>query len=277
MRILILGASGMAGHVVFEWLRTKYDPNKIFTHVYRKTVEPKSEILNLYDATCDLELVIEKVNPDVIVNCVGVLPAQAKAEPEKAAYLNTFLPHFLSSKGIRIIHISTDCVFSGTRNLRFKVESCSKDEAGIYGVTKSAGELDNDKDFTIRTSIVGPELKEEGSGLFSWFMRQEGVIRGWTNAFWNGVTTLELAKFIHEAIEENYTGLYNLTSKDLVSKYQLLTIFKEVYEKDIHISVEALEKYIDKTLVSVREDILYKPKTIESLVMSQKIWYPHHD
>ncbi len=108
-------------------------------------------------------------------------------------------------------------------------------------------------------------------------MRQEGIIHGWTNAFWNGVTTLELAKFIHEAIEEKYTGLYNLTSRGRVSKYQLLMLFKEVYKKDIHVQMDAPNLPVDKTLVSVRDDISYEPKSIESLVMSMKIWYPHHE
>jgi dTDP-4-dehydrorhamnose reductase len=264
----------MAGHVVFEFLRTKYDPRTIFTHVYRNKVDPDSKILNLYDNTRDLESLIEKANPNVIINCVGILPKQAEKEPEKAAYINSFLPHLLSKK-CRVIQISTDCVFSGKDGVQYKTESYPKNEGGIYGVTKSAGELDNDKDFTIRTSIVGPEIKENGSGLFEWFMRQSGAVDGWTNAFWNGVTTLELAKFIYEAIEEGYTGLYNLASRGRTSKYQLLMLFREIYNKDIHIKMKVRDSDVDKTLVSAREDISYRPKSIESLVMSQKIWYPH--
>lgn len=273
MKILVLGARGMVGHVVFRWLKDQYAERAVLAHIYRGKVDHPARAMNLYDNTTGLERLLSEIEPNVVVNCVGVLPAQAEKEPEKAAYLNAFLPHFLSAKADRVIQISTDCVWAGKDDVRFKTENYPKDESGIYGVTKSAGELDNDKDFTIRTSIVGPELKRDGSGLFSWLMRQDAIVHGWTNAFWNGVTTLELAKFVQEAIDNKYTGIYNLASDERISKYHLLSIFKKVYEKDIHIGMKVLDFSVDKTIISARDDILYRPRSIENLITELKEWY----
>lgn len=283
MRILILGASGMAGHVMTRWLREQHPEWDIRTHVYRTKVDPESIVLDLYEGKEGIGLMIDAVEPDVIINCVGVLVAAAKEHPAKAAYLNSFLPHYLSSK-CRTIHISTDCVFSGKDRLRFHTESARKTETGIYGITKSAGELLNDKDLTIRTSIIGPEIKKDGTGLFEWFMKQEGEIQGWTNAFWNGVTTLELAKFTCQVLERDsvmssstlYTsGLCHLYTDGLTSKYDLLNAFNEQYSRGVSISEKALDFAIDKTMSSTRDDILdwYEPTTIEDLVQEQHDWY----
>lgn len=283
MRILILGASGMAGHVMTRWLREQHPEWDIHTHVYRTKVDDESIVLDLYEGKEGIGLMIDAVEPDVVINCVGVLVAAAAQDPAKAAYLNSFLPHYLSSK-CRTIHISTDCVFSGKDRLRFHTESARKTETGIYGVTKSAGELLNDKDLTIRTSIIGPEIKKDGTGLFEWFMKQEGEIQGWTNAFWNGVTTLELAKFTCQVLERDsfmsssslYTsGLCHLYTSGLTSKCDLLNVFKDQYSREVSIVEREFSPTIDKTMSSTRDDILswYEPTTIEDLVEEQHDWY----
>jgi dTDP-4-dehydrorhamnose reductase len=283
MRILILGASGMAGHVMTRWLREKHPEWELCTHVYRTKVDPESIVLDLYEFRGkSLGFMVDAVEPDVVINCVGLLIAAAKEDPAKAVYLNSFLPHYLSSK-CRTIHISTDCVFSGKDGFRWHTEMARKTEAGIYGITKSAGELLNVRDLTIRTSIVGPELKENGTGLFEWFMKQDGEIQGWTNAFWNGVTTLELAKFTCQVLEREsrdpdlgkLSGLCHLYTSELTSKYDLLNVFKNQYSRGVSILENALDSAIDKTMTSVREDILswYEPKTIENLVQEQHDWY----
>ncbi len=283
MRILILGASGMAGHVMTRWLREQHPEWDIRTHVYRTKVDPESIVLDLYESRGrSLGLMLDAVDPDVVINCVGVLVAAANENPAKAAYLNSFLPHYLSSK-CRTIHISTDCVFSGKDGTRQHTESAPKTEVGIYGMTKSAGELLNERDLTIRTSIIGPEIKKDGTGLFEWFMKQEEEIFGWTNAFWNGVTTLELAKFVCLVLERESTGfdpekvsdLCHLYTSGLTSKHALLNIFNDRYSRGVSILEKSLDNAIDKTMSSIRDDVKlwYEPKTIEKLVQEQHDWY----
>ena len=270
MRVLILGASGMAGHVVCRWLKEK--GHQVVSHVYRTPLDDDSVILDLFKNSNRLDRLIEARNPDVIVNCVGLLPAECDCHPDKAAYLNAFLPRHLATRGCRVIHISTDCVFSGA--LGSYVEAATKDAQSIYGITKSAGELNDNRNLTIRTSIIGPELKKNGSGLLDWFRRQDIGVQGWANAFWNGVTTLKLAEFIEFAMEEEIGGLYHLHSPFPLSKFRLLGLFKQVYEgPDVQIEAHLLPKAVDKTIVSTRDDILYKVPEFEQQLYDLQAWY----
>jgi len=131
-----------------------------------------------------------------------------------AVWFNSYFPQLLASFGkkynFKLIHISTDCVFSGKEG-GYKEDSF-KNGIGFYAQSKALGEVVNSKDLTFRTSIVGPELKPDGIGLFHWFMNQAGAISGFTEVFWTGVTTIELAKAINEAIIQELTGLYHLTN-----------------------------------------------------------------
>jgi len=278
MRVMILGASGMQGHVITRWLRQNTDW-AVRTHVRRSTQFDSIPSFDgdLYQGDILIDMMIDQFEPEVVINCVGILPARCRAAPPVAAYINTYLPHLLASRGkahgFRVIHLSTDCVFSG-KDGKAPYHECSiKSESGIYGVTKSAGEISDDHALTIRTSIIGPELKEDGTGLFHWFMKQEGAISGWTNAFWNGVTTLELAKFIQHSIESKYSGLCHFHAAESVSKFDLLHIFKVCYEKEIEIIPKSIENTIDKRLVSTRGDIDFEAKKIGQLVAEQKAWY----
>ena len=269
MRILVLGASGMAGHVVYWWL--KHRGHQVLSHVYRTPLDEDSVILDLFRNSDRLDRLIETRNPDVIINCVGVLPAACTERPDKAAYLNGFLPHHLSTR-CKTIHISTDCVFSGDRGSYS--EAAPKDAQSIYGITKSAGEINNNKDLTIRTSIVGPETKDEGAGLFEWFRRQTRGVDGWANAYWNGVTTLELAKFIEFALEKELTGLCHLHCDAPVSKFLLLKLFRQIFNgPDVGISPRVLPKAIDKTLVTTRTDVGWTASGIEDQLFALHSWY----
>ena len=269
MRILVLGASGMAGHVVYRWLKER--GHQMISHVYRTPLDEDSVILDLFKKTDRLDRLIESRSPDTIVNCVGLLPAECDCRPDKAAYLNAYLPQHLATRGVRVIHISTDCVFSGEMG-SYK-EGAVKDAQTIYGITKSAGELNDNRNLTIRTSIVGPEVKV-GSGLLDWFLRQEVGVQGWANAFWNGVTTLELAQFIEYAIEKDVVGLCHLHAEAPVSKFQLLKDFRQIYgEPNVQISARVLEKPIDKTLVTTREDIDWMRTEIRAQLYALQAWY----
>lgn len=235
-KVLLFGATGMAGHVVYHYLHNtgRYE---IVNVVYRTPLTADSVVLDVRDTNAVAETVA-KVKPDIIINCIGVLVKGSKEHPDNAILLNAYFPHFLKKEadkiGAKLIHISTDCVFSGKKG-RY-TEDDFRDADDVYGRSKALGEIINDKDLTLRTSIIGPELKKNGEGLFHWFMTQHGTVNGFKTAIWGGVTTLELAKAIDVAIEEGKTGLIQLSNGVGISKYDLLCLFKEIWQKqDVNI------------------------------------------
>lgn len=230
-KVLLFGATGMAGHVVYHYLRGtgKYEITNV---VYRTPLTEDSIVLDVRDCRAVAETVA-KVKPEIIINCIGVLVKGSKEHPDNAILLNAYFPHFLKKQadavGARLIHISTDCVFSGKKG--HYAEDDFRDADDVYGRSKALGEIINDKDLTLRTSIIGPELKKNGEGLFHWFMMQHGKVNGFKTAIWGGVTTLELAKALDVAIEENKSGLVQLSNGEGISKYDLLCLFQEIWQK----------------------------------------------
>lgn len=271
-KVLVLGCSGMAGHVLTLMLREKPLQYQV-CGISRATsaIDPEI-ILNITDFT-ELQAIISQKEPDVIVNCIGLLNQIAEESPDQAILMNSYLPHFLeklkTGKGFKVIHISTDCVFSGAKGAYKEVDF--KDGIGFYAQSKALGEIDNLKDLTIRTSIIGPELKANGTGLFHWFSHQKGKIRGYSNAYWTGVTTIELAKAILQAIEQDLCGLYHLVYLKKISKYELLKIFKKEFNEKI--VIEPYYDYkVDKSLVNSRSDFRYTVPSYEEMISDMKIW-----
>jgi len=273
MKVLILGAAGMAGHVVDRFLLGR--GYHVVTHARNSLFFDATYIGDLYENPKELETIISRELPEVVVNCAGVLVEASKNSPHIAAYINAYLPHLLVHLGsiynFKIVHISTDCVFSGHNGSYH--EFSTKDESSSYGLSKSLGEIINSRDCTIRTSIIGPEIKPHGSGLLSWFLRQTSPIQGYLNAYWNGVTTLELAKFIEKVICEKITGITNLCANQTVSKFELLQTFKKTYNHNIQINPHELKEKIDKTLIMTRADIGYEQQQISSMLTELRNWY----
>lgn len=202
MKILVLGKKGMLAHVVIDHLSQKYDVD--------------AESLRKFPVEC-----LDLAKYDIVINCVGILVKESELRKDLATYYNTYLPHYLSSNTPgKVIHISTDCVFDDT----------------FYGKTKKLGELDNSKDVTLRTSIIGPELNPKGSGLFNWFYLQKRPVNGYQKAMWNGVTTIQLAKCIDEVINQNLSGIQNIVTKDGISKYDILSIISRRFGKNLVIN-----------------------------------------
>lgn len=263
-RILLLGATGMAGHIVYDYFKDKYE---VINVVYRTKLNEDSIILDVTNKNLLRSLILE-VKPDIILNCIGVLIKGSLSQPDNAVYINAYLPHLLSNLstevGAKLVHISTDCVFSGKKGAYS--ESDFRDSDDVYGRSKALGEIINDRDLTIRTSIIGPEIKNAGEGLFHWFMNQEGNINGFTETFWGGITTLELAKVIYEALKQGITGVINITNGCKISKFHLLNIFKDVYHKS-NIVVNPIEgKHIDKSLISIRLDFDYNVPQYKTMI-----------
>ncbi|PCI41345.1 MAG: NAD(P)-dependent oxidoreductase [Proteobacteria bacterium] len=187
------------------------------------------------------------------MNCVGALVEHAKQQTASAILLNSYLPHFLSQigkdLGFKLIHISTDCVFSGKDG--GYTETSFRDGDDAYARSKALGEVINDKDLTIRTSIIGPELKQHGASLFDFFLKQKGNVKGYSKALWSGVTTLALAQALPEFMDKNICGLYHLTNGEPISKYNLLKLLHEHVNKSVSI-LESDIYVVDKSLKDTR-------------------------
>ncbi len=217
------------------------------------------ELLNFDVFDREIETVIDKVNPDYVVNCIGRIKPTINEEDAlsvgEAQKVNSELPIKLEllsgNNNFKIIQIGTDCVFSGLKG-SYKVND-KYDALDIYGKTKAAGEIDNKQKMLIRTSIVGPEVKP-GRSLLNWFLEQEqdARVNGFTNHLWNGITTLAFARVVKSVIiNDSYEDkIFHLTPKDTISKFDLLTLFKESFRrKDILIEPVDAEEIIDRTLV----------------------------
>lgn len=269
-KLLILGATGMAGHVAYTYLNEtgKYD---IATVCHSGKVEANSYELDVYD-TEKLSRIIEKEKPNAVINCIGILIKGSRSNPANAIYINSYFPHKLSEithsvlPGSKVIHISTDCVFSGNEG-GYK-DSDIKNALDTYGMTKNLGELINDKDLTLRTSIIGPELKKNGEGLMHWVFSQRtiGELNGWQKSFWGGVTTLELAKVIDSVLDSDIKGLYQISNDEAISKYDLVSLI--VKEFNLSIKVNAVEGTVcDKSIFnSVRSDFSYTVPTYKDMI-----------
>lgn len=273
-KILIVGSKGMAGHVLFEYFNNK-DNFQVFG--VARNVVPTEKIFNLDVSNLDrVKEIIDENDFDVIVNAIGILNKDAEDNPAKAIWFNSYFPHQLEmltkNSKTKIIHISTDCVFSGKGNGSYGEDSL-KDGKGYYAQSKALGEIDNDKDLTIRTSIIGPELNDNGIGLLHWFLSQSNnsQINGFTKAFWSGITTLELAKVVEDTILNNVSGLKQI-SREKISKYDLLKLFNKVFKNDEINIIESSEYHSDKSLVSTREDYIYEVPTYQDMLLDLRNW-----
>lgn len=262
MRVLILGISGMLGSRVFRTL-SKNNTLEVFGSLRSPDVLPcfkpelHSRILTGLDVlnTSKLEETIQSLRPQVIINCVGLVKQLGSSkDPLVALPLNSMMPHQLvrlaATFGARVIHISTDCVFSGRKGAY--TEADFSDAEDLYGRSKYIGELnDFDNAVTLRTSIIGHELSTNKS-LIDWFLSQENKVKGFRKAVFSGLPTIELAEVIENFVIPNAAlkGLYHVSAAP-INKYELLKLVAQVYGKKIEI-VPDDELVIDRSLNSQR-------------------------
>lgn len=248
-KILILGSKGMAGHVIYFYLKNQ-NKYEIVNLSFKDKLDENSLLVDVTDSV-KLKSIILENNPNIIINCVGILIKGANQNPETAILVNSYLPHFLKSIAdeidSKLIHISTDCVFSG--KIGNYSENSFRDADDIYGRTKALGEISNNKHLTLRTSIIGPELKNNGEGLLHWLLNSVGEVSGFTNMIWSGITTLELAKAIEFSIINNHTGLLHVTNGIPISKFDLLCLMKETWHKTDLKILPISNKDVDKSLL----------------------------
>lgn len=275
--VLVIGASGMLGHVVTLYLREQ--GYLVDTMVNSGRFDQDSIQMDLMNKSAFEEFLnTNKSKYRYILNAAGILVQKSDERKDMAAYINAYLPHqleyFFKDTDTKIIHYSTDCVFSG-KNGPY-VEDAFQDGELYYDKSKALGEIINDKDLTFRQSIIGPDQNSSGVGLFNWFMAQDEQIGGYSRAIWNGVTTIELAKATKCAIEQDLTGLYQLTPPKNINKFELLKLINSIFDRGVTINEDARKMDVNKTLVNTRTDFNYSVPDYPDMISEMKYWIESH-
>lgn len=247
-RIVVLASDGMAGHVIVRH----------FNQLQQFSVTAINEN-DLFDVNYQMKADAQRLlgTTDYIINCARCLIEEAEQNPAKAIAVNSYLPKLLEkiffSSETKIIHLSTDCVFSGA-NGPYE-EKAKPDGTSYYSRTKALGEIENSKDLTIRTSYIGPTLGSFREELFDWFMHQEGDIKGFADAHWTGITTLALAKNIELLLEKKVSGTYHLVPSSSISKYELLLLIQKIFSKEDVSIYPDTEISTNRWLIDTRKDV----------------------
>ncbi|MHB0995536.1 MAG: sugar nucleotide-binding protein [Elusimicrobiales bacterium] len=277
-KITIIGSGGMAGHVVSLYLSGT--GRYALQNISHSTKLSPDWLQADVEDTRSVAAALAAHSPEVVINCVGTLVRESQEKPGAAAFVNGYFPHFLEElglrQGFRLLHLSTDCVFSGAKGSY--AEGDARDGKDFYAQSKAMGEVINARDLTIRTSIVGPEIKKNGTGLFHWLMTSRGTVKGFGRAFWNGVTTLELARAIDAFIGAGTSGLCHLASPGRISKHDLITLMRDTWGRREPAITREAGAAVDKTLVCTRADLPYKPRDYSVQMAELREWvYAHKE
>ncbi len=262
----------MAGHTVSIYLKER--GHDVIGFARRKSQFIETVIGDAFDLEGLAEIIING-DYDCIVNCIGVLNQFAETNKAQAVFLNAYLPHYLEDitrtrNNTQIIQISTDCVFSGNRG--GYTEYDIRDGETFYDRSKALGEIENDKDFTLRTSIIGPDLDPNGIGLLNWFMAQDNTVNGYQNVMWTGLTTLELAKCIEIVAKERLSGLYNVVPNKSISKYELLKLCNEYIRLQRIVISPVNEPKMDKSLINKKDGLTFKVPDYVDMIKEMSQW-----
>lgn len=277
MKVIVIGTTGMLGYSIFSNLS---ELSNLDVYGTVRTVNgldsffpsTKNLILNVdVNKFETLESALMKVQPDVVVNCIGLIKQHGVSKQHvEAIDINALLPHKIAqlcdAVGARLVHFSTDCVFDGKESNY--VESDLPTATDLYGKSKCLGEVDYGKHVTLRTSIIGHELKSSVS-LIDWFLSQEGSVRGFSKAVFSGLPTAYVAKILEDYVLPNssLSGLYHL-SVDPIDKHSLISKVADVYNKQI--DIEKFDDFvIDRSLNSIkfRKETGFVPPNWDDLVI----------
>lgn len=284
MKFLVLGCNGMAGHVISLYLHEK--GHDVTGFAREKSNLVKSIVGDAMDFAL-LEDIIAHKDYDAVINCVGLLNQFAESNHANAVLLNGYLPHYLAmiteKTDTQVIHMSTDCVFSGKTGKY--TEDALQDGTLFYDRSKAIGELNDSKNVTLRNSIVGPDMKKEGIGLLNWFMKQNDTVNGFRKAIWTGQTTLQLAKTMEEVAKQRANGLFNMVPTNSINKYELLQLFNKYIRKNA-IEIIPQDTFVaDKSLVRTRfegfdyhiPDYVTMIKELGEWMRAHRELYPHYE
>lgn len=286
-KLLVLGANGMLGGSLLRYFSTCADYEVVGT-VRSQSAQFQVEKVGFTNVISDIDVlipnslddVLEKVRPDIVFNCIGLIKQLSESkQPIPAIEINSLLPHRLAElctkNNSKLIHFSTDCVFSGIKGNYTEEEI--PDATDIYGRSKLLGEVSYDGHLTLRTSIIGHELAS-GVSLIDWFLNQEDDVKGYSKAVFSGLPTCCVAEFIENYIFQNpnISGIYHL-SVDPIDKYQLLSLVKNIYDVDIRIE-DNCDFVIDRSLNSdaLRLAVGFKPLPWPELVMKMHNEYKEY-
>ena len=275
--VVILGVNGMLGNTLFKYFKDNSNLNVKGILRNKKNLPISFKYFNSKDLIeCNVleenyfKHVLNEIKPNFIINCIGIVKKHSDSNnPLASIKINSLFPHFLSKicekNKSKLIHISTDCVFSGKSG--FYSEKDQTDPIDLYGRSKLLGEVFNGDDLTLRTSCIGEELVTKRN-LLSWFLSQSETVDGFSNAIFSGFPTIEIARIILELIIPNPSlkGIYHLSSNP-IDKFSLLNLIKKVYKKNIQIT-KNVEYCVDRSLDSTkfRKITGYEPKSWEELV-----------
>lgn len=273
----------MAGHLISLYL--KEQGHNVIGFARRKSKYVDSVEGDAFDTTL-LKTIIDNGNFDTVINCIGLLNQFAESNKSQAVFLNGYLPHFLadvtSDMSTQVIQMSTDCVFSGKKGQYTECDIPDGDT--FYDRSKALGELNDEKNLTLRNSIVGPDINPNGIGLLNWFMKQEGKINGYTKAIWTGQTTYQLAKTMEQAAKDRVCGLINAVPTTSINKYELVGLFNK-YLRGGKVKINPVDGVnADKSLIRTDKSWNYEVPDYETMVAEMADWvrrhkelYPHYN
>lgn len=277
MKVLVIGITGMLGSMVYDYLTRNNSlvvagtiRNKKFRKIFNGENIFEFEVQN-NESKFALKKILHSFKPDYVINCTGIIKPFCKDSDQKgtksAIEVNALFPHNLSETllefddKIKLIQIATDCVYSG-KNGRYN-EMDPHDPIDVYGKTKSLGEVKLRNTLNLRCSIVGPEIKN-GLSLLCWFLQNKNRsnVEGYAHHFWNGLTTLQFAQYCENIIVgnefqklRNINHTIHLVLNETVSKYELLCIFKNVFNRNVEIKRKYVEsEIVDRSLSSLFRD-----------------------
>lgn len=276
-KVLVLGGEGMLGHKAYQILAKEFDVYVTFLRFEKKLEKTglfqSNKLFDQIDAFQfeTIKKVIDLINPAVVFNCIGIIKQLKEAHnPKITIYINALFPHLLAEyggqRGYKLIHMSTDCVFSGKKG-NYTEEDMS-DAADLYGRSKFLGEVGYGNNLTLRTSIIGRELFSQNA-LVEWFLSQNNQsVKGYTRSIYTGLTTIAFCREVARIIRDqtDLCGLYHI-SAEKIDKYALLDLLKKEYRMDISISPE-YDNICDRSLDSTRYRVKsgFKPPRWDELI-----------
>lgn len=281
IKVLVLGVSGMLGNAVMRLFAESTGYEVVGSARSRSSLRFLPEELSDH-VICGMDVehidsltsLFVKARPDVVINCIGLVKQLTEADDPLAAIpINATLPHRLARlcdvAGARLVHIGTDCVFSGAKGMYAEVDT--PDAKDLYGCSKYLGEVDYPHAITLRTSIIGHELSG-AHGLVEWFLAQQGSVRGFRRAIFSGLPTVELARVIRDFVlpHPELHGVYHVSAEP-INKFDLLMLIAKAYEKTIGITPDD-ELTINRSLDSsrFRRATGYQPQPWPELVRSMR-------
>ena len=274
MKVFILGCNNTIGHVVALYFKEK--GHEVMGYDQENLGLVRQVTGNYHDVVL-IQQTIEQYCPEAVINCIAVVNQDAEADKAEATYVNCYLPHYLekitADTSIVVVHRSTDCIFAGERG-QYTVNDVP-DAKSFYARTKAVGELINEKDITIRVSLIGPSLKEDDGSLLNWFLRQQGQVNGFANAIWTGVTTEEYAREIELLLTQGKHGVFQSTPTLSISKYELLKLFEKHFPHGREV-LRIDNQRVDKSLVQDFGDADIVVPSYDKMVEDVRRWVQSH-